>query len=126
MQADVNETVVPARYGCRRHPRWIRGHSGDPILAEQRIDFVGEPRLVSGLQHRASFETPAQLTQKLNYDWLVERKTGRQLNQNRPALAAKTRGLFEELVEPRLCIDESLFVGDHLGQLYRETEPVWH
>jgi hypothetical protein len=55
---------------------------------------------------------------------VIECKTGRQLNQNGATLGAETGGLLEELVKAWLRVEQSLFVGDHLGQLYREAETL--
>ena len=114
MQANVDNAQITARNPRRRNTRRIGSDTCDPVVSKQRLDFVGEPRLVSRLEHRIAVEAPAQLSEKSCYNRTVKLKAWRQLNQDRAAFVAESGGFVQEPIEKCFSIYESLLVRDCL------------
>ena len=91
---------------------------------EQGINNGRKPGLVPWLEHDITIESFAQSGEKgRGYDW-VERKTRRELYQDRSALRSQTRGLLEKPFQIGIRVNKPLLVGNDLWQLDSEAKIV--
>src|SRR5439155_21705850 len=96
VKPEIKWRVVPTRFGGGWNARGVGCHPCDSVLAQQQFNFVREPGFVPRLEHDIAFVTLAELREKGIGRARIERKAGRKLDENRPALRTESGSLAQK------------------------------
>src|SRR5678815_251220 len=115
MEPQVDGVQPTRRLGGFGHDRRIRGDLSDVLGIEVRRHLGRKPAWMPRLDHEGTRISRAECLEETPDGWRVIREAWWQLHEETAELRAEAPHLGQKCIEYRVRVDESLLVGERLG-----------